>query len=151
MLRGNGKIGRVTAFSGSTEGLYFIETIMEHISMSLSMKPVDIKQLNYYKDNDTTLDGSQLLDTVRIQPITDKLLKDAHFEERSQQIGDFNAANRWKKRGMAMVPLRWPAGWRAMYNCLVTIFHTGGTVAVSHGGIEIGQGINTKVLLLHFN
>lgn len=31
------------------------------------------------------------------------------------------------------------------YNVLVAIHHDGGSVAVSHGGIECGQGINTKV------
>ncbi len=31
------------------------------------------------------------------------------------------------------------------YSVLVAINHDGGSVAVSHGGIECGQGINTKV------
>jgi len=33
------------------------------------------------------------------------------------------------------------------YNVLVAILHDGGSIAVSHGGIEMGQGINTKVYL----
>lgn len=33
------------------------------------------------------------------------------------------------------------------YNVLVAILHNGGSVAVSHGGIECGQGINTKVTI----
>lgn len=41
-------------------------------------------------------------------------------------------------------PVGYPP-WK--YNVLVAIYHDDGTVAVSHGGIEMGQGINTKVII----
>ena len=49
---------------------------------------------------------------------------------------------------MSIVPLRWGVtyirGFR--YTAYVAIFCKDGTIAITHGGVEIGQGIDTKVL-----
>ena len=46
-----------------------------------------------------------------------------------------------------MMPVRFGLHWEgaAPYTVFVSIYAEDGTVAVSHGGVEIGQGINTKV------
>ena len=45
-----------------------------------------------------------------------------------------------------MVPLKYGVYYEgSMFTALVSIFHADGTVAIAHGGIEIGQGINAKV------
>lgn len=60
--------------------------------------------------------------------------------------------HRWKKRGLSIVPLwyglSYPSSFR--YGILVAIYEHDGTVAVSHGGIEMGQGINTKVSIFSY-
>jgi xanthine dehydrogenase/oxidase len=50
------------------------------------------------------------------------------------------------KRGISVVPIKFycePSG--VPYTVLVNIYAEDGTVAIAHGGVEIGQGINTKV------
>ena len=48
-----------------------------------------------------------------------------------------------------MVPLKWGVMWnnKSPYTVMVSIYANDGTVAIAHGGIEIGQGINTKVFM----
>lgn len=60
-------------------------------------------------------------------------------------------ANRWRKRGLAVVPLKFSLRWNfAQYSVLVSVYASDGSVAVVHGGVELGQGINTKVYH-HYN
>lgn len=41
--------------------------------------------------------------------------------------------------------MKYPQEYFGAYPAFVCIYQFDGTVAVSHGGIEMGQGINTKV------
>lgn len=56
--------------------------------------------------------------------------------------------HRWKKRGISIVPTRYKMDYfgGAKFPCTVVIYHHDGHVAVSHAGVEMGQGLNTKVL-----
>jgi xanthine dehydrogenase/oxidase len=49
------------------------------------------------------------------------------------------------KKGIALVPLKYALSYTGNFSALVSIYAVDGTVAVAHGGIECGQGINTKV------
>lgn len=67
------------------------------------------------------------------------------FVARKKSCDVFNARNRWKKRGIAAVPMQWPVDYYEVIYGYVVIYHWDGTVAVTHAGVECGQGINTKV------
>ena len=61
----------------------------------------------------------------------------------------FNAENRWKKRGIAMIPLKYGAQYEVPAlnygSALVSVFAGDGSVVVQCGGVEVGQGLQTKV------
>ncbi|XP_055348665.1 uncharacterized protein LOC129595632 [Paramacrobiotus metropolitanus] len=130
---------------GSTEAIYFIEYMMEHISKVLQKPSIEVKMLNFVKNGDKLLDGSTIKD-CNIKAITEQLLQTSSYSERLNTVKQFNKENRWRKRGINVVPMRYSCSWaRRQINCLLAVYHGDGTVAVTHGGVEIGQGINTKV------
>jgi xanthine dehydrogenase/oxidase len=63
-------------------------------------------------------------------------------------IAAFNAANRHKKRGLAVIPTKFGISFTAKFlnqaGALVLVYNDG-TVLINHGGTEIGQGLHTKM------
>ena len=53
--------------------------------------------------------------------------------------------NRWRKRALSLLPMRYDVNLMSKMVALVSIYDKDGSVAVSHGGVEMGQGLNTKV------
>lgn len=72
------------------------------------------------------------------------------YHDRRAKINEFNKQNRWRKRGIGASVMTFPTLYVASFSAYIAIYHGDGTVAVSHGGTEIGQGINTKVAQVVF-
>lgn len=111
-----------------------IESIMDHIAYTLDLDPLELRIINMDKENQ-----SKLLYFVS------EFKNWAKLDERKKEIAEFNQANRWVKKGIAVVPMAYGFSLAGNWNVMVSIYQSDGTVAVSHGGIEMGQGINTKV------
>lgn len=77
-----------------------------------------------------------------------ELWESSDFEQRQAEIERFNRANRWRKRGMAQMPTKFGISFTAKFmnqaGALVHIY-TDGTVLLTHGGTEMGQGLHTKI------
>lgn len=61
----------------------------------------------------------------------------------------FLRENRWKKRGIAVVPTKFGIAFSVLFlnqaGALVNVY-TDGSVLLSHGGVEMGQGLHTKMI-----
>ncbi|XP_041042508.1 xanthine dehydrogenase-like isoform X2 [Carcharodon carcharias] len=130
---------------GSTPNIFVIETILEHVAKFLSLDPIRVKQKNLYAQGDTTPMGF-VLPYCSIRELYSSQLTKVDVAGRLQAIKKFNADNSWKKKGLAVVPLKYCLFWTdGYYLCTVSIFASDGSVIVSQGGIESGQGLDTKV------
>lgn len=67
----------------------------------------------------------------------------ADYEARVAEVAAFNAQSRWHFKGIAMTPCRYPMVPLAQ-PAGVSVYRDG-SVVVAHAGIEMGQGLSTKV------
>ena len=67
---------------------------------------------------------------------------------RQAAVAKFNAENKWRKRGLALLPTKYGINFTAKFmnqgGALVHLY-CDGTILVTHGGTEMGQGLHTKV------
>ncbi|XP_053383770.1 uncharacterized protein LOC123535779 [Mercenaria mercenaria] len=116
------------------------------VAKSLNKDPLDIRSLNMYTDTQTDPLTQMVLTNCELKPQIAQLQASAEYNDRVQKVNTYNQNNRWKKKGVSLVPLKFGIDWRgARYGCQVSVYWNDGTVAISHGGVEVGQGINTKV------
>lgn len=127
-------------------GIFVMEQMMEHAAVELNMDSTFLKRLNLYKSGQKTPVGITLKNCL-LTDVYSSLLDWCEYDSRSASIRKFNASNRWKKKALDVVPMKFGIGWqRINYGCQVTIYNGDASVCISHGGIEVGQGINTKTI-----
>lgn len=120
-------------FTGTTEGVAMIENIMDHIAVETGRDRMAVRLENMNLENSAL---PELLETVKVS---------SDFERRQNEVAQFNKDNLWRKRGLSIVPLKYNFFFWGNFASMVSIYHDDGTVAVCHAGVEMGQGLNTKV------
>lgn len=132
---------------GHVEAVATIENIMEHIANYLKLDKLEVRLINMVPPQVPRMKIPPHERNVVKEDILPLLMKKASVVQRQQEVDTFNMNNRWKKRGLSVLPLWYGFDYPSMfrYGMQVTIYEHDGTVAISHGGIEMGQGINTKV------
>ena len=139
-----------TAFRGfgGPQGMMATEFIMEHLANALGCSPLELRENNLYSEGDVT-HFRQKLEDFYIPKLMNEIKVAADSESRNVEIADFNSQNRWRKRGLSIIPTKFGINFTAKFmnqgGALVHVY-TDGTVLVSHGGTEMGQGLHTKMI-----
>ena len=139
-----------TAFRGfgGPQGIVNIENIIHEIAYRVGKDPAEVRRINFYDSERNETPYSQKIEHNRLHVLYDLLMDKANYYERRRQIDEFNKAHKYVKRGLAMIPIKFGISFtNSILNqagALVLVY-TDGTVQVNHAGIEMGQGLYTKI------
>ncbi|KAL4181525.1 hypothetical protein AMTRI_Chr12g237770 [Amborella trichopoda] len=131
---------------GEVQGTFLAETIIEHVASILSMDANSIRKKNLHNFESLKLFyGASAGDNFGYTlPLTlEKLDSSLRLNKKPEEIREFNNINRWRKRGMSLVPITYEVTVRPTPG-KVSILNDG-SIVVEVGGIELGQGLWTKV------
>ncbi len=141
-----------TAFRGfgGPQGAIAIENILDTIARALGKDPLDVRRLNFYaKDSRNVTPYGQTIDDNILHELTAELEAGSNYRQRREAIAQFNAQSPVLKRGLALTPLKFGISFNVKHfnqaGALVHVY-TDGSILVNHGGTEMGQGLNTKVV-----
>jgi len=108
----------------------------------------EIRARNFYKEGDITHFG-QRIEGFNIPRLWTEIQSSAEVVQRKQEVEKFNQANKYRKRGLSVIPTKFGINFTAKFmnqgGALVHVY-TDGSVLVSHGGTEMGQGLHTKMI-----
>ena len=147
-----------TAFRGfgGNQGMMVIENIIDNVARFLRRDPAEIRKINFYQKNrkNITHYGMKIEDNV-VNEIFSKLIKSSNYKNRRLNIKKFNVKNKYLKKGLAITPVKFGISFTTRHlnqaGALVHIYYADGSVHVSTGAVEMGQGTYTKIAQLVAN
>ena len=139
-----------TAFRGfgGPQGKFVIEAAIVRAAEALGVSPALIQKTNLVVDGNE-LSYGQILQQTQAYPTWNACMESFDYEAQKERIKLYNASNSRYKKGLAIQPICFGISFtNTMMNharALVHIYHDG-SVVVSTGAVEMGQGVNTKML-----
>ena len=138
-----------TAFRGfgGPQTVLLAEMWLEKLADAAGMVPEALRQINLVDEGYVTHYG-QVLERCQARACWEEVCAGGGLEARRVAVDAFNTENRWRKRGLAVTPVKFGISFTATFmnqaGSLIHIYRDG-TVLVNHGGIEMGQGLHTKM------
>ena len=140
-----------TAFRGfgGPQGMANIENVIQEISIVLKKDALEIRRLNCYAHTERNVTPyGQVVRNHLLPEIMDQLAETSEYWQRLQEVEQFNQESKTHLRGLALTPMKFGISFTTKFlnqgNALVNVYKDG-TVQVSTGGTEMGQGLNTKI------
>jgi xanthine dehydrogenase large subunit len=155
-VRVNGRIAQTnktsqTAFRGfgGPQGMLVIEDILGRCAPTLGIDPHELRRRNFYTVGQETPYGQPVRQADRLLRTWDQVLDTGDFAARTAEVAAFNAGSLHVKRALAITPVKFGISFNfTAFNqggALVHVYKDG-SVLITHGGTEMGQGLHTKML-----
>ncbi len=140
-----------TAFRGfgGPQAIAAVENLIEEVAAAVGKDALAVRRHNCYggTGRNTTPYGQQVDGDV-ISQIMDRLAHEADYASRLAHVENFNQTSLTHLRGISLIPVKFGISFTKttlnQANALVNVFPDG-TVQVSTGATEMGQGVNTKI------
>ncbi len=133
---------------GMLQAALIVEDAIEAAALAVGLSADQVRARNLYQPGQRTPYGESL-ESCYMREVWDYTLEQSDFHARAAAVQAFNAGNRWRKRGISIIPVKYGSGFNlAMLEqggALIEVYDQDGSVLVRHGGIEMGQGLNTKM------
>jgi len=140
-----------TAFRGfgGPQGVAAMENVIEEIAAFLKIDSLAVRRLNLYgqaKHNITPY--GQVIHHNPLPAILDRLAATCEYAQHYHAVTAFNIKSKTHWKGLALTPVKFGISFTRRTlnqgNALVNVY-LDGTVQVSTGGTEMGQGLNIKI------
>lgn len=137
-----------TAFRGfgGPQGMFVIESAIAHAADKLNISKEEIQRKNLIETGDEFPYG-QIAESEAVTSWTQADEK-YDFAKLKSEADEFNKQNKRIKKGVALMPICFGISFtKTPMNQARSLVHvyTDGSVAVSTGAVEMGQGVNTKI------
>ena len=139
-----------TAFRGfgGPQGMFVIESALTHAAKALGISPHELQKINLLQNGDEFPYG-QIADGVALNSIWQEMELKFDIDAIEKEIDEFNSIHSDIKRGFSLMPVTFGISFTKtpmnQARALVHIY-TDGSVGISTGAVEMGQGVNTKML-----
>jgi xanthine dehydrogenase large subunit len=140
-----------TAFRGfgGPQAVAAMENVIEEIAVYLGLDAYEVRRRNCYGIHERNLTPyGQLVQHNTLPTLVEQLADTAQYKPRLDAVRAFNTESRAWLKGISLVPVKFGISFTRrtlnQANALVNIYHDG-TIQVSTGGTEMGQGLNTKI------
>ncbi len=138
-----------TAFRGfgAPQGIFVIESAIALAAYKLNIPARLIQKTNLLKEKDLFQYG-QVASGSNIKECFNEASEKFQLNNKEKEINDFNASSPNARRGMAVMPVCFGISFTNttmnQARALVHIYQDG-SIGISTGAIEMGQGVNTKL------
>jgi len=130
---------------GDIQAAVYMESVIDHVAFVTGVPSHEVRRINLIEQDEKAIEAAKLtkLDGYTAKKMWNEMEEKWQYKTRKQEVDKFNKGSALRKKGICMVPMRYSVNiWKR--SALVNLYPDG-SVLVTHGAIDMGQGINIKV------